>query len=67
MTRIFGYVVGAIWLVFAFLAIRNSATGWADGHSDIGFWWGVIGAFLGIAALVALVGTARYRYEGPRK
>jgi len=67
MSRLFGYAVGLVWLLFSFFAFRVSASGWADGHSDIGFWWAVIGSFLGIAALVALVGTMRYRPHGPRK
>lgn len=67
MSRLFGLVVGAVWLLFSYMAFRASAAGWADGHTDIGFWWAVIGSFLGIAAVVALVGTARYRYQGPRK
>lgn len=67
MSRIFGFVVGAIWLFFTYWAFRVSAAGYADGHGDVGFWWAVIGSFLGISALVAIVGTARYRYRGPRK
>jgi len=67
MSRLFGLLVGAVWILFSFMAFRVSAEGWADGHTDIGFWWAVIGSFLGIAALVALVGTARYRPQGPRK
>lgn len=67
MSRLFGYAVGVLWLFFSFMAFRASAGGWGEGHSDIGFWWAVIGSFLGIAAVVALVGTARYTYQGPRK
>lgn len=67
MARIFGFVVGAIWLGFAFVAFRNSSAGWANGHSDFGFWWAVITGFLTIAATVAIVGTARHRTTGPKK
>jgi hypothetical protein len=67
MSRLIGFLIGVLWLVFAYMAFRSSAEGWAQGHSDLGFWWAVIGSFLGIAALTALVGTARYRYRGPRK
>ena len=67
MPRIFGLAVGIIWIVFAFLAFRNSASGWAEGHSDLGFWWGVITLLLVIAATVALTGTVRHRTQGPRK
>ncbi len=67
MARGFGLTVGAVWLVFASIALRNSLSGWSEGYSDIGFWWGVIAAFLTIAGIVALVGTARHRYQGPRK
>jgi hypothetical protein len=67
MPRIFGYFVGAVWLVFSLLAFRNSASGWSDGHSDLGFWWAVIAILLAVAAGVALTGTARHRTHGPRK
>jgi hypothetical protein len=67
MSRIFGFAVGAIWLLFALLAFGNSATGWSAGDSDLGFWWGVIAALLAIAATVAFVGTARHRRQGPLK
>jgi hypothetical protein len=53
-----GYVIGIVWLGLAFGAFRTSSAGWAEGHSDIGFWWGVIAALLTIAALGALAGTA---------
>lgn len=67
MARIFGFVVGVVWLGFAFVAFRNSSAGWEAGHSDVGFWWAVITGFLTIAATVALVGTARHQRSGPRK
>jgi len=67
MARIFGFVVGAIWLGFAFMAFRSSSAGWAAGHPDFGFWWAVITAFFTIAATVAIVGTARHRTTGPKK
>lgn len=55
--KLFGYVIGIVWLGLAFGAFRTSSAGWADGNSDIGFWWGVIGALLAIAALGSLIGT----------
>lgn len=67
MSRIFGFVVGAVWFVFAFITLRRSMAGWAAGYADLGVWWGVITALLTIAASAALVGTARYRYQGPKK
>ena len=57
MSRIFGFAVGVLWLVFAGVAFKNSAAGWSAQASDLGFWWGVIGTFLTIAAGAALVGT----------
>lgn len=57
MRRIVGLVVGIVWVGFAWVAFRNSAAGWSEGHSDLGFWWGVIGTFLAIAALSAAVGS----------
>lgn len=67
MSRIFGFVIGAIWLLFSLNAFRASAAGWAEGHSDLGFWYGVIGVLLLIGCGTAIVGTLRYRYEGPKK
>ena len=67
MARTFGFAVGALWLLFALAAAGNSVGGWAAGQSDVGFWWAVIAGFLTIAASVALIGTARHRYQGPRK
>jgi hypothetical protein len=57
MSRIFGFVVGLVWLVFAVGAFRNSMAGWGAQASDLGFWWGVIGVLLTIAAVAALFGT----------
>ncbi len=57
MFRIFGFVVGIAWLGLAFGAFKNSAAGWGANASDLGFWWGVIGFFLTIAATGAMVGT----------
>ncbi len=67
MFRILGFAVGAIWLLFAFIALQNSLSGWSEGHADLGFWWAVITAFLAIAGTAALVGTFRHRYQGPQK
>lgn len=52
-----GLLVGLVYVFISFLAYRNSAAGWNAGHADLGFWWAVIGTFLAIAALGALVGT----------
>lgn len=55
--KFLGYVIGLVWLGLAFGAFRTSSAGWDAGHSDIGFWWAVIGALLAIAALGAIIGT----------
>jgi hypothetical protein len=57
MGRIFGFVIGAVWLVFVFVAFSRSSEGWGGGHSDLGFWWGVIGVLLTGAATAAFLGT----------
>lgn len=57
MSRILGLAVGVVWLGFTLVAFSRSAQGWGVGHSDIGFWWAVIGTFLAVAAGAALVGT----------
>ncbi|NIP60995.1 MAG: hypothetical protein GWM92_21265 [Gemmatimonadetes bacterium] len=55
-----GILIGLFYLFIAWGAYRRSAAGWDQGHSDLGFWWAVIGSFLAIAALGALVGTWRH-------
>lgn len=67
MSRIFGFVVGAVWLVFAFMAFGARSAGVAAGQPDVTFWWTVIMAGYAAAAIVALVGTARYKASGPKK
>jgi hypothetical protein len=57
MSRILGFGVGIVWLIFVFVAFSRSAGGWGAGQADIGFWWAVIGTFLAIASGAALVGT----------
>jgi hypothetical protein len=57
MARIFGFVVGIVWLGLAFGALRRSMAGWSAGNTDIGFWWAVITGLLTIAALGAFIGT----------
>lgn len=57
MKRLFGFGVGALYLVIAFAAFTRARTGWADGYPDIGFWFTVIATFLTIASLSAFAGT----------
>jgi hypothetical protein len=67
MSRFFGYIIGAIWLVFTFMAFRMRSAGVEAGQPDVTFWWTVITlAYLG-AATVAIVGNVRHRPNGPRK
>jgi len=63
MKRIIGLVIGIVWLFMAGLAYRESAGGWAIGHSDIGFWYAVIGSFLAIAGLGCIIGTMIHTRE----
>jgi hypothetical protein len=67
MSRIFGFVVGAVWLVFAFMAFGARSAGAAAGQPDVTFWWTVITVGYLAAATVALVGTARHQQTGPKK
>lgn len=57
MKRIAGILVAAFYAVITFLAFGHSMDGWVGGHADLGFWWAVIGGFLAIAGLGALIGT----------
>lgn len=55
-----GIHIGLFYFFLAFLAYQESAQGWAAGHSDLGFWWAVITALLGIAGLGAAIGSWRH-------
>jgi len=57
MKLVAGILIGLFYLYIAFQAYVRSAAGWDTGQSDIGFWWAVIGGFLAIAGLAALIGS----------
>ena len=57
MTRILGVLAGLGILVLAGLGFQDSRAGWAEGHSDVGFWWAVITVLLAISGLGAIIGT----------
>lgn len=57
MKKYAGLLIGVVYLLIAMGAFKNSIVGWQGGHSDLGFWWTVIGSLLAIAGLGALVGT----------
>ncbi len=57
MTRVLGVLAGVGILVMAGFTFQDSAAGWADGHSDIGFWWAVITVLLTIAGVGTIIGT----------
>ncbi len=57
MARVLGVLAGLGILALAGAAFQDSRAGWADGHSDIGFWWAVITALLTIGGLGAIIGT----------
>jgi hypothetical protein len=57
MKLIVGIAIAALYALLSGLSFMNSTGGWAAGHSDLGFWWAVIGSLLGIAGLGALIGT----------
>ena len=57
MKRYAGLVIGVIYLLIAMGAFKSGMTGWGAGHSDLGFWWTVIGCLLAIAGFGALLGT----------
>jgi len=57
MNRIFGYLVGVVWLGMAFGAFQRGQNGGALGYSDMSVWWTIIAGLLTIAGVGALVGT----------
>ena len=52
-----GMLIGIAWLAMANVTYGKAAAGRAEGHPDLFFWWGIITAFLTIAAVGALWGT----------
>jgi hypothetical protein len=63
MARIFGFAVGAIWLVFTGIAFMRSMNGFGANQTDVGFWWAFIGSFLALAAASAIGGTIIHTRE----
>lgn len=57
MKRSIGLIIGVVYILFAFGAYKTGMAGWSQGHSDLGFWWTVIGVLLTIAGMGALLGT----------
>ena len=57
MKFIVGVVIGVAYAVLVTLAMEQSSGGWQAGNADLGFWWAVIGALLGIAGLGAVIGS----------
>lgn len=57
MKRIIGIAIGVLYAVLSGLAFTTSTGNWSAGNSDLGFWWAVIGTFLGVAGAGALLGT----------
>ena len=52
-----GLLIGLLWLAMAYVTVSSSLRGYANGRSDWGLGWGLVGFFLLAAGLSALVGT----------
>ena len=65
MKRIIGFGIGIVYFGLAFGALRTANAGWDTGYTDLGFWWTVIAALLGIAAIGAIGGTYLHTREQP--
>ena len=57
VARIPGLAIGLLWLAMAYITLSSSLRGYANGRSDWGLGWGLVGFFLLAAGLAALVGT----------
>ena len=57
VARIPGFAIGLLWLAMAYVTLSSSMRGYANGRSDWGLGWGLVGFFLLAAGLAALVGT----------
>lgn len=58
-----GFIIGLLWLAMAMATIWSAMQGYANGRSDWGLGWGLVGFFLLAAALSALVGTWWHNYR----
>lgn len=67
MARIFGFAVGVVWILFSIFAFRAGSAAGALDQPDGQFWWSFAAAIFLLAAVIAIVGTLRYRHEGPTK
>lgn len=57
MKRILGLGIGALWLVFTFLAFRNAGMYAGMGAPDAALWWRIIAGILTVATAGAFLGT----------
>lgn len=52
-----GFGIGLLWLVFGATSIWSAARGFANGRSDWGVAWGLVGILISAAGIAAIVGT----------
>ena len=52
-----GFGIGILWIVFALTCLISAARGFANGRSDWGVGWGLVGVLLLAAGIAAMVGT----------
>lgn len=57
MNRIIGIVICLGVGVLAAISFQTAATGSAEGHPDVTFWWIIIGIFLAVASVGGVIGT----------
>lgn len=57
----FGLGTGALWIALAILLLISSANGFANGRSDWGAGWGLVGILLLGAGIAAIIGTIWHR------
>jgi hypothetical protein len=62
-----GFLVGVLWVAMALAALVTSARGYAHGRSDWGLGWGIVGTFLLLAGLAALIGTWWHNFRVSRR
>jgi hypothetical protein len=52
-----GLIIGVLWIAMAIAALWTSARGYANGRTDWGLGWGLVGFFLLAGGIAAAVGT----------
>jgi hypothetical protein len=58
-----GLAIGVLWIAMAIAVLWTSARGYANGRTDWGLGWGIVGVFLLAGGIAALAGTWYHNFR----